>query len=307
MATPLVSVVVPCYRPGSLIDACLARVLDQDLDAAYEVIVVESSGDGTAERLAALFPRCRVVAPPHRTLPAEAQNIGLAATGGRFVAITNHDCLVPRGWLRGLLARHERGPYAAVGGAVANGTPESAIGTAAYWSEFNEFAPGRPAGPVRGVPQCNVCFRRDALQGPTPFPEVRFGAEELAFNYQLGRAGGVFYFDPSVVVTHLNRTTWDAFTTHQRVLGLGSALARRMVPLPGGVLIRHPGLIALMPFYRTAALLGRVARAQPAALARVVAVSPLVLAGYVHWARGFRQGAREPLDAPPASQPATPR
>jgi len=306
MATPLVSVVVPCYRPGSLIDGCLARVLDQDLDAPYEVIVVESSGDGTAERLASRFPRCRVIATPHRTLPAEAQNIGVAASGGRFVAITNHDCLVPRDWLRGLLARHERGAYAAVGGAVANGTPESLVGTAAYWCEFNAFTPGRPAGEVAGVPQCNVCFRRDALRGPTPFPEVRFGAEELAFNYELRRAGGVFYFDPSVVVTHLNRTTWDAFTRHQRVLGLGSALARRIVPLPGGVLIRHPGLIALMPFYRTAALLWRVARAQPAAFARVAGVTPLWLAGYVHWARGFRQGAREPLDDP-TSQPVTPR
>jgi GT2 family glycosyltransferase len=248
-----------------------------------------------------------VIAPPARTLPAEAQNIGVAAGGGRFVAITNHDCLVPRDWLRGFLARHERGTYAAVGGAVANGTPKSAIGTAAYWSEFNEFAPGRPAGEVRGVPQCNVCFRRAALVGPTPFPEVRFGAEELAFNYELGRAGGVFFFDPSIVVTHVNRTTWPAFVAHQRVLGQGSALARRMVPLSGRVLVRHPALVALMPFYRTAALLGRVARAQPAALGRVLTLTPLVLAGYVEWARGFREGVREPLDAAASSQPATRR
>jgi GT2 family glycosyltransferase len=297
MARPLVSVVVPCYRPGPLIDGCVERLLAQDLDAPHEVIVVESSGDGTAERLRTRFPACRVIAPAARTLPAEAQNIGVAAASGRFVAITNHDCLVQDDWLRRLVARHQRGSYAAVGGAVANGTPESRIGTAAYWSEFNEFTPGRPAGEVRGVPQCNVCFRRDALVGATPFPTVRFGAEELTFNYELGRAGGVFFFDPSVVVTHLNRTTWEAFTAHQRLLGMGSAMARRLVPLPGGQLVRHPTLIALMPLYRTATLLGRALRAEPAEMPRVLALTPLMFAGYVAWARGFRQGTREPLDA----------
>jgi GT2 family glycosyltransferase len=301
MTAPLVSVVVPCWRPGPLIDGCIERLLAQELDAPYEVIVVESSGDGTAERLRARFPGCRVIAPPVRTLPAEAQNIGVAATSGTFIAITNHDCLVPRAWLRGLLARHDAGRYAAVGGAVANGTPESRIGTAAYWSEFNEFAPGRPAGEVRGVPQCNVCFRRDALVGSTPFPTVRFGAEELTFNYELRRAGGVFFFDPAVVVTHVNRTTWEAFTAHQRVLGMGSAMARRLVPLAGTVLIRHPSLVALMPIYRTAALLRRVAGARPGELGRVLTLTPLILMGYVHWARGFRQGLGEPLDARSAS------
>jgi GT2 family glycosyltransferase len=299
MTTPRVSVVVPCYRPGDLIDGCLTRVLDQDLDGPYEVIVVESSGDGTAERLRARFPSVSVIAPPARTLPAEAQNIGVAAAHGPYVAITNHDCLVPRDWLRLLVARHAQGDYAAVGGAVANGTAESAIGTAAYWSEFNEFTTGRAAGIVPGVPQCNVCFRRTVLGGPTPFPTVRFGAEELTFNYELTRSGGRFFFDPTIVVTHLNRTSLRAFLAHQRVLGTGSAMARRLVPLPGGVAVRHPALIPLLAPLRLARVLGRVARRHPAELPRVVALSPLLLAGYAVWARGFWTGAHGPRDVRP--------
>jgi GT2 family glycosyltransferase len=296
MTTPLVSVVVPCYRPGSLIDGCLETLLAQDLDGPFEVIVVESTGDGTAERLRERFPRFRIIAPPARTLPAEAQNVGVAAAAGSYVAITNHDCLVPPNWLRSLLARHATGTYAAVGGAVANGTPQSLVGTAAYWSEFNEFTTGRAAGPVPGVPQCNVCFRRTALAGPTPFPTVRFGAEELTFNYELTQAGGVFFFDPAIVITHLNRTTLAAYFRHQRVLGTGSAMARRLVPLSGTVLIRHPALIPLLPFLRVGRLLSRVARRHPAELARVLALSPLLFIGYAVWATGFWEGRREPLD-----------
>jgi GT2 family glycosyltransferase len=290
-------VVVPCYRPGELIDGCLADLCAQDLDEGYEVILVESTGDGTAERLQRAFPGVRVIAPPHRTLPAEAQNIGVAAAQATFVAITNHDCRLPPDWLRRMLARHDAGDYAAVGGAVRNGTPRSAVGTTAYWSEFNEFTTGRAAGIVPGVPQCNVCFRRAALVGPSPFPTVRFGAEELTFNYELTRAGGRFFFDPSIVITHLNRTTLRAFLRHQRVLGTGSAMARRLVPLPGAVAARHRVLIPFLPFLRVGRVLGRIARRHPAELPKMLVLSPLLLFGYMVWAAGFWRGARGPLDA----------
>ena len=301
MATPRVSVVVPCYRPGSMIDDCLAGLCAQALDTPYEVIVVESSGDGTAERLRAAFPTVQVIAPPHRTLPAEAQNIGVAAATGTFVAITNHDCLVPPDGLRRMLERHAAGDYAAVGGAVANGTPASLVGSAAYWCEFNEFTSGRGPGVVPGVPQCNVCFRRAALVGRTPFPTVRFGAEELTFNYELTRAGGVFFFDPTIVVTHRNRTSLDAFLRHQRVLGIGSAMARRLVPLAGGVAVRWPALIPLLVPWRLVRVVARVAARHPAELPRVLLLVPLLALGYAVWAGGFWTGAHDRLDARSAS------
>ena len=293
---PLISVLVPCYRGGTLIETCLTSLLRQDLQDPYEVIVIESTGDGSAERLAASFPRCRVIAPPRRTWPAEAQNIGLREARGAYVAITNHDCIVPEGWLRLLLERHTAGHYAAVGGAVDNGTPTSAVGTAAYWAEFNEYAPNRPAGPVASVPQCNVCFRRDVLIGPEPFPPVRFGAEELTFHYRLVSAGGVIFFDPAIVVVHVNRTRLREYLMHQHTLGVGSAMARRMVPLPGRVLIRHRWLIPALPLVRIARVAARAARQGPRPLARVLALLPLLLAGYAAWALGFWEGARLPLD-----------
>ena len=127
----------------------------------YEVIVVESSGDGTAERLPARFPGVRVIAPPSSHVARRGPEHRRRRGGRPSIAITNHDCpLPPRVAPAVSLARHAAGDYAAVGGAVANGTPESAVGTAAFWSEFNEFTVGRPPGIVAGVPQCNVCFRR---------------------------------------------------------------------------------------------------------------------------------------------------
>jgi len=141
-----------------------------------------------------------------------------------------------------------------------------------------------------------VCFRREGLVGATPFPTVRFGAEELTFNYELTRAGGTFFFDPSIVIAHLNRTTLRAYLAHQHVLGVGSAMARRLVPLPGAVATRHPVLIPLLPLLRVGRVLGRVARRHPGELPKLIVLTPLLLVGYAVWAAGFWKGAHDPLD-----------
>ncbi len=295
MATPLVSVVVPSYRPGPLLERCVGALLSQELDYPYEVVVVDSTGDGTAERLRAHFPACRVIALERPTPQAAARNLGVAETRGRFVALTDHDCLVGPDWLARLLARHARGTYAAVAGAIENGTPWSAVGTAGYWIEFNDFTPRRPAGDVTDVPHCNVCFRREALGGPAPFPAVRPCAEDLTFNYLLTQAGGTIYFDPLIVVTHLNRTGFHPYLAHQRTLGAGSAVARRLVPLAGRVCVRHPSLALFLPALRLGRTLARVARRHPGRTPIFLGVLPLLLLGYVAWTRGFLDGCREML------------
>ncbi len=105
-----------------------------------------------------------------------------------------------------MLARHASRRHHAVAGAVANGTPSSAVGTAGYWIEFNDFTPARPPGFVTDAPHCNICFRREALALPNPFPAVPPCAEDLIFNHRFVAGGGTIYFDPAAIVTHLNRT-----------------------------------------------------------------------------------------------------
>jgi hypothetical protein len=131
----------------------------------------------------------------------------------------------------------------------------------------------------------HVCFRRTALVGAAPFPEVRFGAEELTFNYELTRAGGVFYFDPSIVVAHLNRTTLRAFfrapAGARHRLGDGAAAG----PTPRRGCRPAPSVISVLapPAFRARA---RTRRAPPPhRAAKLILLSPLMLVGYVVWAR----------------------
>ncbi|MBI3300956.1 MAG: glycosyltransferase, partial [Deltaproteobacteria bacterium] len=299
---PACAVVVASFRPGPLIDRCLPVLLAQRGIADLEVIIVDSSADGTAERLRRDFPAVKVVALERQTHQSIARNVGVARTRAPFVAITDQDCIVPPDWLARLLARHQEGEYAAVGGAVSNGTPASVVGTASYLIEFNEFLPAGEPRLVTMVPHCNVCFRRKVFTTAGPFVAVPPGAEDQVFNFLLCQQGGRIFLDPTIVVEHLNRTAFSAFLRHQRMLGLGSAVARRTVALKGQMFIRHPGLAYTLPLVRAVRTAGRLLVSNRPALLRYLGLLPVLLPGYVAWTAGFLAGLRQTLPVTPPRQ-----
>ncbi|MGE0822787.1 MAG: glycosyltransferase family 2 protein [Candidatus Binatia bacterium] len=292
---PSCAVIVASFRPGRLIDQCVRSLLGQQSAPTYQIIVVDSSTDGTAERLQRAFPTIEVVTLDHQTHQATARNIGIAQTRAPFVAITDQDCIVPPDWLAHLLARHQEGRYAIVGGAIGNGTPQSRVGTASYLIEFNEFMPVGTTRLVRMVPHCNICIRREIFTSVGPFVAVPPGAEDQVFNFLLCREGQQILFDPSIVVTHINRSEFRGFLRHQQLLGIGSAVARRIVPIPGQLFVRHPTLASLLPFVRLFRTTGRLLRYNRPALLRYLQLLPILLPGYLQWTKGFFLGLRQEL------------
>lgn len=287
------AVVVASFRPGAVIDRCLTALLAQQGVADLEVIVVDSSADGTAERLRRDFPTVTVIALQQQTHQSIARNIGIAHSRAQFIALTDQDCIVPPDWLARLLARHQEGEYAAVGGAISNGTPRSAVGTASYLIEFNEFMPAGQPRVVDMIPHCNVCFRREVFTTTGQFVAVPPGAEDQVFNFLLCRQGGRMLFDPAIMVEHINRTAFSAFLRHQRLLGFGSAAARRTVAIKGQMFIRHPSLAYGLPLVRMIRTTSRLLYGNRLALLRYLLLLPLLLPGYLIWTVGFLSGLRK--------------
>jgi GT2 family glycosyltransferase len=291
------SVVVASFKPGPIIHRCLTSILSQKGISELEVIVVDSSADGTAERLKRDFPRIEVLSLDQQTPQSIARNLGVRRARASFVAITDQDCIVPPDWLASLLARHRNGEYAAVGGAVGNGTPWSAIGTASYLIEFNEFIPiGKPRL-VTMVPHCNVCFRRQVFARVGLFAAVPPGAEDQVFNFRLCQQGERIYFDPSIVVKHFNRTKFSDFLRHQHLLGVGSAAARRTVALRGQIFVRHPSLAYGLPFLRCLRTAARLLYGCRLTSLRYMLLLPVLMPGYLAWTAGFVSGLRQELPA----------
>jgi len=289
------AVVIASFRPGQVIDQCLKAILSQQGVSQFEVIVVDSSADGTAERLRREFPTVDVVALDQQTYQSEARNIGIARTRASFIAVTDQDCIVPPDWLARLLAHHHAGSYAIVGGAIGNGTPKSSVGTASYLIEFNEFLPIGEPHAVTMIPHCNICIRREAFSAVGPFVAVPPGAEDQVYNFLLCQRGERILFDPTIVVTHLNRTDFSAFLRHQHLLGVGSAIARRTVAIPGQAFVHYRWLAYTLPLVRLIRTSGRLLRQDRSTFFRYLRLFPVLIPGYMMWTKGFVSGLQQRL------------
>jgi GT2 family glycosyltransferase len=277
----------------------------QDAAFAFEVIVADSSNDRTPEIIAERYPQVRLLRLGKRTYPGTARNAAIREARADLIAMIDADCVADSDLLSRLVAMHESGSYAGVGGAICDGTPGSPSGAVGYLLEFREFIPTSPRREVITIPTANICYRREVFDRYGEFDDVR-ASEDLLFNWRLSLGGERILFDPSARVTHLNRTGWRRVIAYQEVLGRNSALARcrmnppfevvRAYPALGWLipfLVRFPSLGVLIPPVRLARALVWLLRYDWKTFAVLLVLSPGYLAGAFLWATSFVRALRE--------------
>lgn len=285
------SIVVVSYQAAATIERCLAALVPQRSDAV-EVVVVDSGTDATADVVERRFPEVRLVRLATRHAPGAARNVGIAAARGALIGFVDSDCVAAPDWAERVLAAHGD-PAPVIGGVIDLAPPRTALGTALYLCEFNQWLPGAPAGPMRDIPTCCLSLKRSALE--------RFGAfraegycSDTAFNWKLARAGAPPLLDPAIRVAQIMQPTARGFVRKQ--LMHGRAFARMRVAEERFSTLRRIAFAALsplLPFVLGLRLLRRVReRAQPGLpLARS---APLVFAGLCLWSAGELAGYVSP-------------
>ena len=284
MTGAVATVVIPAYRASSTLPAVLDALEPEVAATGCDVVLVDSSGDDVARRVAP-WPWVRVVALPSRTLPGPARNLGAAVAEGDWVAFLDADAVPAPGWLRRLLAAASP-DVDAVGGSVGNGTPLHPVGTAGWLLEFSEFLPERRT-PLRHAASCNLLVRRTWFEQAGGFPVDVWPGEDTIFTVPLA-ARGRLGFAPAAEVHHLNRTGLRAFLDHQRLLGASFGEVCAQVRLPYGIFARRPlswsaGLLRLW------ALARRLADSPRHALAAFLLL-PLLVVGLAAWTTGLVTG-----------------
>jgi succinoglycan biosynthesis protein ExoA len=244
---PAVSVIIPARDEARHIERCLQSVMAQELAGAFEVIVADSSTDGTAalaKRLGA-----RVVENPGNITPA-ALNRALAAARAEIVVRFDAHAEMPPGYLAACVnALTEEEGVVNVGGwraAVGDGAWGRAAG-AALASRFgvgNARIWRRPATSEtrRDVDTVPLgCWRAATLREAGGWNEkfVRNQDEEL--NYRLRVAGGRVVFDPRIWSIYrprespiaIARQYWDygKFKAMMFASEPGSLRPRQLAPL----------------------------------------------------------------------------
>jgi GT2 family glycosyltransferase len=289
-----VSVVIPAYGGAATIADCLASVMRAAAGRRVEIIVVESSGDGTAEIVRRRFPQVTLIVSPTRLSAGAARNRGVAAARGALIFLVDQDCTVPPDWMT-KLEQHLADPaIGAAGGSVGIRNLSSLSGCAVYFLEFLYHFPVK-ASPRLGknfLVGCNSAYRAEAVRR-VPFPDQTLG-EDVLFSHALQTSGFGVIYDPAIEVLHQNRHTWREFFHYNRKMGRSAAdyhdVLRYWWIEP---FFSAPLLAFLSPFIILPSIAGRLARSRWSYLLRFLLVSPMCLAGNLVWASAFRQQVLE--------------
>ena len=285
-----VSVVVPAYFGASTIADCLAAIEVATRGRRRQIIVVDSSGDNTAEIVRRRFPEVQLILSDVRLTAGGARNRGAEEARGKLIFFTDQDCLVPPDWIERLERHLEDPAVGAAGGAVGIRNFTNLSGCAVYFLEFLNHFPG--TGPIRRdghfLVGCNGGYRATALRA-VRFPDRTLG-EDVLFSNALRRHGFGVVYDPRIEVRHQNREGWKEFLDYNRKMGCASASyhdeLRWWWSWP---FLRLPALAFAAPAIILPRIAFNLVRSRWSYLFRFLRLLPMCLVGNLIWAGAFRR------------------
>ena len=290
--SPALSVIIASYHSGRTLPACLRSLAGQITHTPFEVLLVESSGDDTAERVRQEFPSVRVLAFAERKYCGEARNAAIAEARANLLAFLDADCTVASTWVDDVLAAHRTGRIV-VSGSVCNGDPKNLLSWVYALAEFSAWLPYRHRRVA--LVGCCMSMRREAFAQFGPFLEGTYGSD-TAFQWKMERAGEFVHFEPALSVAHHyvgNRLS--AFLAHEVAHGRNFAQVRVRETRPQGWKLGAWVLGApFLPSLLYARIVSRVARCPPTWLPFALCW-PLVYVAVTAWAVGETLGYCEPL------------
>ena len=164
---PVISAVVISCDDDEL-EAAVGALVEHDCPEPFEVIVVNSGSDRTADMVGERFPEAEVVKLPVPARPGAAAKAGLARTHGDYVMFLGAHMQLAPGSLAARVRAHDRG-YPLVSGSTFNGTRTWA-GWAMYFLDHAAVLPGRPSGEV-AFPPPHCSYARETLVALGGFPD----------------------------------------------------------------------------------------------------------------------------------------
>ncbi len=287
------SVVIPSYNSNKSIRKCLDSVISQDFPHKFEIIVVDSSSDDTAAIIKNEYPDVRLIRLEKRTDQGKARNIGVSQARGEAIFFIDSDCVAQPGWMKSLLPALDKG-YAAAGGPVMNGNPETSCSWAGYFFEFNDLLPSRKEGPVGHVGSCNSCYKKEIFLKYGGFPGgLKYAVEDLMYNWFLSREGVRMYYEPEAVVAHFHREKASSYIKHQYKLARGTIQLLSNTHTSGWWLTKYPILslpvLPLLPFIKFVRINSHIIRFKPSIKQKNPLIIPLIILGLAAWLWGFAQ------------------
>jgi len=166
------------------------------------VVIVTLGGQGDLERCLEALRRqgpieLEIIVPKSGAPPPALRAAGIREASAPIVALTEDHCIPSPDWAASILRAHAA-PSAAAGGSVEKTTPDTALNWAVYLADYLRYAAPLPEGPAAHLTDCNVSYKRAALDRVAAC--WRDGFHENVVHDALRAAGETLWLAPSIVV-----------------------------------------------------------------------------------------------------------
>jgi hypothetical protein len=256
----------------------------QELDGHGEVLVVDSSRDGTADEIAASFPRVRVLRREPGWLAPELWRDGLEATDAPLVAISTTRMSPAPGWRRAMLETLEATGAAVVGGPIepSGSYGRDHVSMAIYLLRYINYLPPLIDPDRIDPPGDNAVYVRDRLDGLEALWAEGFWEVEIHRALRMRGESAVMACGAAVVHTEEGRFLPLLPQRHAHARHYGASRARRFGTADRLVRIAMSPLVPAVLLSRIIAALS--ARGQ--SLSRWMPALPYLLPLLAAWSLG---------------------
>lgn len=292
---PRISIVIVSYNAVKTIEDCLVSLEPQVKKPHAELIVIDSSDDGTDRLIKERFPWAKLHHFSERRYPGDARNEGIRVARGELIAFIDADCVAADDWLVRIEQSH-RGRKTIIGGAIGNHLPSNHSGWAAYFCEFSRWMPGSGKQVMDEVPTANVSYKKEIFECMEPFIEGTY-CSDTVFHWRAVQAGYTVHFDPSIRVFHQGIDRLGSLLRHEFDHGKSFAGVRvRYQRFSIGRRLLYAGLFKLIALKLMVCITFRNLKNR-VYLKQLTVVYPLVWLSVFAWslgeAAGYLPGRRE--------------
>jgi GT2 family glycosyltransferase len=234
---PDLSIVLVCWNNKDYLGPCLRSLYEEDLDNRFDVVVVDNgSTDGSQEMLRRQFPEVRIIQNEHNVGLAQASNLGIVATRGRYILLLNNDTLVNGPSLDAMVGFLDKMPNAgAAGGRLLNPdgsfqagyarfstlTEEFLIAThmgELFWDGYPSHGDTEQVKAVGWLSSACLLIRREALRQVGLLDETYFiYGDETDLQFRLRKAGWGVYYLPTATTIHFGGRSMNRWSRRKMV------------------------------------------------------------------------------------------